>query len=259
MKLSSLVEYLDRYLGVADHPDYPGALNGLQVDAGRDATAGGNEIRRVAVAVDASIASIRAASRSAADLLVVHHGIFWGGSKPLVGRHGRRIALLFDSRLSLYSSHLPLDSHSETGNCALLCEALGLTKEGRLGSYKDKQIGWWGRTPEPIGPAELVGLLEKVVHGPVGHVPGRGGKIDRVGVVTGSGGGFLEEACNLDLDALVTGEAGHHASLDAKELGIHLLLGGHYATETFGVKAIGVHLEERFGIPYTFIDHPTGF
>lgn len=250
MRLESALQYLDEYLAVPGHPDYPTALNGLQV-------AGPEHLSTIATAVDASQASIDAAVALGADLLVVHHGLFWDGLTPIVGRSYRRLKSLIEGNLALYSCHLPLDAHRETGNCALLGSALGLALEGRIGSYKGVDLGWWGRLPEPVEISTLSSTLEGVVGGPVHTIPGGPDLIERVGVLTGGGGSFVAEAASLGLDAFVTGEGSHHTHFDATEFGIHVLFGGHYATETFGVRALGAHMAERFGLESHFIDQPT--
>jgi dinuclear metal center YbgI/SA1388 family protein len=251
VQLESILQYLEGYLGVRDHPDYPTAVNGLQVGIDR-------EVSRIATAVDASEASIRAAAALGADLLLVHHGLFWEGLRPMTGRRYRRIAALVENGIALYSCHLPLDAHAEVGNCALLGRALGLELAGRFGTYKGADIGWWGRLREPTDAAGLAARLEEVLNGPVQARPGGPERIELVGVVTGGGGSFIADAATLGLDAFVTGEGSHHNYFDAAEHGIHVLLGGHYATETFGVRALGAHLAERFGLEATFIDQPTG-
>lgn len=242
---------MDEYLGVQGHPDYRTALNGLQV-------AGPEKVTRLATAVDASQASIAAAADEGADLLLVHHGLFWGGLQPVVGRLHRRLALLFEAEMALYSCHLPLDGHSEVGNCALLARALGLSLEGRLGSYEGADLGWWGRLPAAVTASKLAERVSEAVGGPVHALPGGPDEIETVGVVTGGGGSFVKDAADLGLDAFVTGEGAHHTYFDATEFGIHVLFAGHYATETFGVRALGEHLSERFDLPCSFIDQPTG-
>jgi len=267
MKLESLIQYVDAYLGVPAHPDYPNALNGLQVDGGREA------VNLIAAAVDASEASIRAAVEADADLLLVHHGLFWDGLRPLTGRRLRRIRPLVEHGVALYAAHLPLDSHAEVGNCVLLARALGVRPEGRFAVYGGVPIGWWGTLDEPL-PVEQLGkrllealdlpgslpapLTDAAGGGRVHLIPGGPQAIERVGVVTGGGGSSIQEAVDMELDALVTGEAAHHAHFDAVELGINVLLGGHYATETFGVKALASHLADRFSLKWLFLDLPTG-
>lgn len=251
MKLESLLQYIDAYLSVGDHPDYSTALNGLQVD-------GADEIHTIVTAVDASAETIRAASEVDADLMIVHHGIFWGGLRPLTGPLYRRVRMLLDGDIALYSCHLPLDAHAEIGNSALLARAVGVEPTERFGSYKGASIGWWGSLDSPLGVDALRDRVAAAVGGAVTVLPGGPDSITRVGVVTGGGGSFIPEAADLGLDAFVTGEGSHHHAFDAAELGIHVLLGGHYATETFGVRALGEHLAERFGLEVRFVDRPTG-
>lgn len=251
MKLESLLQYVDEYLGVPGHPDYRTALNGLQV-------AGPAEVESVATAVDASAGTIEAAAELGVDLLMVHHGLFWEGLQPVVGRLHRRLSRLIESGVALYSCHLPLDGHAEIGNCVLLARSLGLSLEGRLGAYEGADLGWWGRLPAPMEPAGLQEAVETSVGGPVRALPGGPDVVETVGVLTGGGGSFVREAAELGLDAFVTGEGAHHTYFDAIEFGIHVLFAGHYATETFGIRALGEHLTERFGLEHHFIDQPTG-
>lgn len=252
MKLEPLLQYLDGYLQISTHPDYPGALNGLQVEGRR------GEVRHVVAAVDASEASITAAVEREADLLIVHHGLFWGGARPLTGRLMRRVRPLVEAGVSLWSCHLPLDGHAEVGNSALLARALGLELKGRFAAYQGAEIGWHGVLPKPLEPEELRTRAGTALGGAVRLLEGGPAKAERVGVVTGGGASFTAEAADLGLDALVTGEASHHVYFDAAELGIHVLLGGHYATETFGVRALAEHVAERFDLTWEFVDQPTG-
>ena len=181
MKLESLLQYLDAYLGVPDHPDYPHALNGLQVG-------GPDEVSHVMAAVDASEASIAAAVEAGADLLLVHHGLFWEGLRPVTGRRLRRLGPLIEHGVALYSAHLPLDSHPEVGNCALLGRALGLEPRGRFAAYHGFEIGWWGELPDPVDVSVLGERLKDVLDGARVHViPGGPAVVGRVGVVTGVG------------------------------------------------------------------------
>lgn len=252
VKLESLLQYLDGYLELTTHPDYAPALNGLQVE-------GPGEIRRLAAAVDASEAAIGAAVENGSDLLLVHHGLFWDGLRPVTGRRFRKLKALLDGRVALFSAHLPLDSHPEVGNCALMARAMGLGLEGRFGAYKGTEIGWWGTLEAALDPEGLRSLVSEAVEGgPVHLIPGGPDRVERIGVVTGGGASFVGEAVALGLDALVTGEGAHHTHFDAVEEGIHLCFAGHYATETFGVRALAAHLAERFDLEWSFIDQPTG-
>ena len=252
MKLESIFQYLDGFLLVDGYPDYPQAVNGVQVG-------GPGEVKHVAVAVDASEATINEAVDIGADLLIVHHGLFWKGLQPLTGRYFRKVRKLIEGEVALYSCHLPLDSHPEVGNCILLAKSLGLEIEGRFGDHQGVNVGWWGRKEGGAEAAVLVQELEVVLNGPVRLVKGGPKVMEKIGVVTGAGGSFIEESVALGLDALVTGEMNHAEYFDAMELGISVLLGGHYATETFGVRALGAHLEERFDLTWEFLEQPTGF
>ena len=249
MELQDIAAYLDDYLGVAEHPDYRNALNGLQVE-------GDPGVERIAAAVDASEQTLRAAAAADVDLLLVHHGLFWGGLQPLVGRHHRKVRTLLESGLSLYSAHLPLDSHPEVGNCAVLARALAVDLEGRFGSFEGAPIGWWGRLEEQRDTFQE--RLGAVIGAPVHLIPGGPERMERVGVLTGGGGSMIEEAVHAGLDTFITGEGSHHTHFDAMELGINVFYAGHYATETWGVRALAMHLEGQFGLPWEFLDFPTG-
>lgn len=250
MKLEPLLQYLDDYLDTRTHPDYPGALNGLQVGCGDE------EVERIAAAVDASEETIAAAVREGVGLLLVHHGLFWNGPEPVTGRQFRRVAPLIGAGAALYSCHLPLDAHPEVGNCILLARRLGLEPDGRFGEYEGAPIGWQG--PLAVSRDDLAGRLKEAVQGPVHVLPGGPDEIRRVAVVTGGGASFIQEAVAAGVDAFVTGEGPHHSYVDAMELGINVFYGGHYATETFGVRALAARLEARFDLAWTFLDFPSG-
>jgi len=249
MKSESLFQYLDDLFDVEEHPDYGTALNGLQVE-------GPSEIAAIACAVDASEETIAMAARAGADLLLVHHGLFWSGLRPLTGRRFRKVRALIEGGTALYSMHLPLDAHPDLGNCALLAREIGMEPDARFARYDGAPIGWAGSF---AGSRDaLVRAVEEAVAGPVQLLDGGPERIERVGVVTGSGGSFLEDAADAGLDALVTGEGSHNSYVDAMELGVNVLYGGHYATETFGVRALSEHLADRFGLRWTFLDAPSG-
>lgn len=249
MHLAELSQYLDDYLRIRDVPDYPAALNGLQVE-NRGA------VSHIAVAVDAAQATIEAAANAGADLLLVHHGLFWDGNQPLTGRRFRRFRALLDAGIAVYSAHLPLDVHPEVGNNAVLARALGVEPQGYFGDYKGHPLGMWGEVD--LRREALAARLDELLGGRVKLVPGGPEWVRRVGVITGGAGSMIQAARGAGLDAFVTGEGAHHTFFDAEEGGINLFLGGHYATETWGVRALAEHLQARFGLPWTWIDHPTG-
>ena len=252
VQLESLVEYANAKLGIPEHPDYRVALNGLQV------AGDGRPIERIVAAVDASEAVIVDAIDRSADLLVVHHGLFWSGLRPITGRRHRKLSHLFGAGLAVYSAHLPLDGHPDLGNAALLARAIGMEPTEPFGSYEGRSIGWSGSLSSGLSADDLAGLVGEAVGGPVRIVAGGRETIRNVGIVTGGGGSFLESAALAGLDALVTGEAAHHTFADAHELGVHVFLAGHYATETFGVRALSQHLADHFGLEWEFVHHPSG-
>ena len=247
--LADIVGFLDELLDVDHFPDYPNALNGLQVE-------GAERVERVAVAVDASVAVIDSV-HDWADLLIVHHGLFWGGLQPLTGPYFRRAKLLLGSGTALYSAHLPLDGHPELGNAAVLARELGLMSPEPFGEYNGKHIGCSG-TLAATSLTDLATTLSALTGDRVHTLPGGPDPVTSVGIVTGGGASWLAEAAACGLDVLITGEASHHHAIQAAETGVSALLGGHYATEVWGVKALRDRLQDHFGIKGRFIDSPTG-
>lgn len=257
--LKELVGYLDTLLRIREIPDDPAALNGLQVECR-------GPVGRIVAAVDATQATIDEvveSGRGTGDttLVLVHHGLFWDGNLPITGRRYSRIKALLDADVALYSAHIPLDLHPEFGNNILLARHLGLDIHGSFGSYKGIDIGIRGRFKAPTPRAEVQSLLAAATGVPPGAVtiiPGGPDLCDKVGIITGAASRQVLEAAEAGLDSFITGEGPHHSYFDATESGVNLFFGGHYATETFGVKALAEHLAGRFGIPAIFHDHPTG-
>jgi dinuclear metal center YbgI/SA1388 family protein len=249
MQLAELAAYLDEYLFVDEVPDYTNALNGVQVE-------NSGSVSRFAVAVDAARGTIEEAIRRGADLLIVHHGLFWDGNQPLTGRRYRRVKALLEADVAVYGSHLPLDVHPEVGNNAVLARAIGIEPEDTFGDYKGHPLGVAGRLE--LRREELEERLRSVLGSSVTVVGGGPERIRRAGVITGGAGDLIHAARRAGLDAFITGEGAHHHFFDAEEGGINLYFGGHYATEVWGVRALAAHLEARFGLPWTFIDYPTG-
>lgn len=245
--LKELVAYLDDYLQTATIPDYSGAYNGLQVE-------GKERVQRVAVAVDACLYTIERAIEAEADLLIVHHGLFWGKTAPITGTHYRRIERLIRHRLAVYSSHLPLDVHPEVGNNAVLARRLGFTPAGNFLEYKGCPLGVVAETE--ISLAELGRRIEETL-GIVPQIIAKGKEgVGRIGICTGGAGSMGQEAFGYGVNTFLTGEGPHHAYFDAEELGFNLVYAGHYATETVGVQALASHLESLFHLETLFIDHP---
>jgi dinuclear metal center YbgI/SA1388 family protein len=210
----------------------------------------------VAAAVDLCEATILAAASHRADLLLVHHGLFWGGARPIAGPTYRRIAALVRHNLAVYSAHLPLDRHPEVGNSPLLAKALGIAPCGEFGEARGVMVGVWGEVA--IEREVLQARITSTLGAAPQVLPFGPSTVRRVGVITGAGGSMIADARAAGLDTYITGEGSHHTYFDAEELGLNVFYGGHYATETMGVKALARHLEVKFGLPWSFLDHPTG-
>lgn len=247
--LQRIVSHCDQLLRTDGFEDYGGAFNGLQA---------GNRgaVTRVAAAVDGSLATVRKAVETGANLLLVHHGLFWAPRHPWVGANLELIRLLTENDLAVYSSHLPLDAHPRLGNNALLSKALGFKRGEPFFPAKGRDIGL--RFSTSVKRDALSTRLEKVVNGPVTMLPGGPGVCAKIGVCSGGAGGEIAEAAAAGVDTFITGEGPHWTYALAEELGINVFYAGHYATETFGVRALAGELQRRFKLPWTFIDHPTG-
>jgi dinuclear metal center YbgI/SA1388 family protein len=245
----AVISFLEDLLEPGAYSDYPTAWNGIQVDPP-------TRITRVAAAVDASLAAIERAQDLEADLLIVHHGLYWDLDPRLTGPRYRRTQALLRRPLGVYSSHLPLDGHPVVGNSAVLARAIGLEPRGPFAEVKGRAIGCWGEVEKERETFRLE--LETVVGGGVRLLAGGPATVRRVGVVTGAGGSFIRQAAAEGLDSLVTGEGPHHTFLDAHEYGVNVFYAGHYATETWGVRALCAALESQFRLPWDFIDIPSG-
>jgi dinuclear metal center YbgI/SA1388 family protein len=166
------------------------------------------------------------------------------------------LRLLIENNIAIYSSHLPLDLHPKLGNNAQLCSALGLKNLRSFFTTHGQPIGF--QTRAKISRAELAARLTRVTGAKPRLIPGGREICERIGVVTGGAGGELKQAVAEGVDTFITGEGSHWTYGLAEELGLNVFYGGHYATETFGVKALAAHLSQKFKVPWTFIDHPTG-
>ena len=248
-KLHSITAHLDDFLKIKTIHDWPNALNGLQIE-------NSGPVKKIAASVDACEFTIREAAARGASLLLVHHGLFWGGLQAVTGAHFQKIQTALAHDLAVYSAHLPLDMHPRVGNNALFCAALGLKKTEPFFFGKNQFIGLQARTT--MSRDELLRRCEDATGSVVFLAPGGPEKVRRIGVVTGGAGGEIAKAAAEGVDTFITGEGPHHSYLLAEELGVNLIYAGHYATETFGVKALAAHVAKKFRVPWEFIDHPTG-
>ncbi len=254
MDLQEITERLDDRLDTAAYAEVDPSPNGLQVGPENA------DVETAAVAVDAAEASAEAAAEADADLLVTHHGVVFGSMERLTGTYYRRAAPLIENDVALYVSHLPLDGHQELGNAAGVADLLDLTDREPFGEMGPEYIGQRGRASEGYAADELRATLEESLDTggrPVQVLDFGPERIEDVAVVTGSGVDWIDEAVAAGADALITGEGKQQAYHEAREAGLTVVLAGHYATETFGVRSLA-DLLEGWGVETTFLEFPTG-
>lgn len=253
--LAQVAEFLDTTLNISAIPDYPTAVNGVQL-------ANIGAIDRVAVAVDFSSETVNGAIDAGAQLLLVHHGMFWGGVQALTGHRHQRLRALMTRDVAVYAAHLPLDVHPSLGNNALLARLLELEPRGGFAKYQSIDVGLSGISAVPTRVlADKARALAEQYGGQLVVTPFAEERVTHAwGICSGAGAdsATLREAAAKGLDTLIVGEGPHHTAVEARELGIVILYAGHYATETLGVRAVGDVLAERFGVTSTFVDAPTG-
>lgn len=247
--LKAIGEYCDRLLRTSEINDYDGAVNGLQVESS-------GRVTRIAAAVDATLPTVKLATAQKADLLLVHHGLFWSLTHPWTGKRYDLIRKLIENDLAVYSSHLPLDLHPRFGNNAQLATALKFKQLEPFFFDKGQSIGLQTRTK--IARDQLGQNLHAILGRAPTVLPGGPAVCRRIGIVTGGAGSHLKTAAIEGVDTFITGEGPHWTYALAEELGINVFYGGHYATETFGVKALAKHLSQKFKVDWCFIHYPTG-
>lgn len=239
-----VIAFLDELLDAPGWPDF--GPNGLQVP-------GAPEVERVVTGVSAHLELFERAASSRAQLVLCHHGIFWDKQpRALDSQAKHRLEALFRAELSLAAYHLPLDAHPEVGNNALICGALGLERAEPFAEHGGRTVGWVGRSAEGVEIEDLLDRCRRAFGQEPLFFPGGPSRVHAVGVVSGGGAGSFVEAAARGLDAFVTGEPSEPAMADARERGLHFIAGGHWATETFGVRRLGELLAERLGVEHAF-------
>jgi dinuclear metal center YbgI/SA1388 family protein len=247
MDYQQLITYLDDYLQITNIADY--GPQGLQVEADND------HVQRIALAVDTSPATIEAAGKWPADMLLVHHGILWRDVERIAGPLGQRVRLLMKNRIHLYAAHLALDGHPEVGNNAILARLLDMEIDDWWCEVMGTNIGVTGHMERTL--PELVSQVEEALqtkarvleHGPT--------EVRKLAIVSGFGADRVGEAKDIGADTLLTGETSHANYWAAADYGMNVIFAGHYATETVGVRALGEHLASQFGLNVHFFDFPT--
>lgn len=246
-----ITSYLDTHLELHAFTDH--CMNGVEIE-------GKDEVRRIAVAVDAGCSVIEEACRRGCDLLLVHHGLYWGTPWPIKGRKKQMLSLALSHGLTLYAAHLPLDAHREHGNNAQLARLLGLTDLTPCAPHGGRMTGYIGTCPQDLSCKDLAELLATLpgALNPMLILPFGPEHPRRVCIVSGAACDQLHHAAEDGFDTFITGEPRQSAYHYAKEEKLNVIFGGHYATETVGPRALGAHLAERFGVTVEFIDEPTG-
>jgi dinuclear metal center YbgI/SA1388 family protein len=254
VNLKDLVRYTDGLLETAVVPDYSNALNGLQLESH-------SPVRGIAAAVDFSTRAIQGAVKVDANLLVVHHGMFWGGHEAFGGLSYKRMRLLLEHDIAVYASHLPLDKHPTLGNNALLAAELGLEPSGGFARFADILIGLAGESDVDTTKLAIRASNFARTYGGDAHtsVMPKGHRTRRWAMCTGAGASMdtLREATTIGIDTLIVGEGPHWTSVFAEEHDLVIIYAGHYATETLGVRALAQHLGEKYNLPWHFISAPT--
>lgn len=236
----TLVNKLNNLLDTKNYQDY--GPNGLQIE-------GKTEIKKIAFAVSATEYSVNQAVDKNADMLIVHHGLFWKfhGAKTLTGAFFKRVAPLIKNNISLIGYHLPLDGHIEYGNASAIARKLNLNSLEAFGDYKGSPTGVKAKFSTPLTALELKTKLEKILnHSILLSTPDENAKIGSIGIITGGANSEWRMAKAHGLDAYLTGEMSEHDWHEAKEDGIHFFAGGHNATEQFGVQELMKYIAEEF-------------
>lgn len=247
--LKEIVASLDAELRISEIKDYPGAINGLQLE-------NDGRVERVFSAVDASLAVVEEAAAAGGGLLIVHHGMFWQGVQPITGAFHRKIRAAIHGNLAIYSAHLPLDWHPIHGNNVLLANAIGLrqiTPTLEKDGWPMGVVGLWGKSR-----AELVQATASAVGREVTLCPGGSDQIGEVVVITGGAGTEVAKIAKLGVDSFITGEGPHWSFIEAEEQAVNVIYAGHYATETFGVSSLAAFIGQGFTVESRFIERCGG-
>ena len=256
---SEILAELDRLLEPGRFHDY--CVNGLQVP-------GPAHVQKIATGVSAHAELFELAAGESADLLIVHHGLFWGsGVAAIDAALARRLRILFDADIALAAYHLPLDAHPKLGNNALLARALGAGDLTPFALHHGQPIGFIASLPgdgdspgdgggDGVAAQELFARVQAITARQPLVFDAGPARVHRLAIVSGAGADYTADAASAGADALLTGEPSERSMAQARESGVHLIAAGHHATETFGVRRLGEHLAERFQLRHVFLDVP---
>jgi dinuclear metal center YbgI/SA1388 family protein len=248
MKRNELENYLNEYLNIKNYTDY--GPNGLQVE-------GSEDIKKIAFSVSATKASVQRTVESGADALIVHHGLFWKfhGVRTLTGPFAARVSPLIRNNVNLLGYHLPLDAHEEVGNAQAIANILEMKDLAPFGNHKGAPTGRRGQLPKSIKVKELAKILETVLdHKVLLSTPNPDQVVDTLGIITGGANGDWTHCLESETECYLTGEMSEHDWHEAQEAGIHMMAGGHHATEKFGIQLLQKHIEQKFSIETVYLD-----
>ncbi len=246
-----LAAYLDDLLEIESWASVDKSLNGIQVE-------GHERVEKVALAVDACRETFERCAEMKREMLIVHHGLFWGHPLAITGSHNRRVKALLEAGISLYAAHLPLDFHPQLGHNARIAHLLGLSDKGPLVHESGMPIGTLAQSEKAEGLESFVRRLDEVLDTACHVLTFGSAEVSRVGIVAGDGNKLLDEALSQKIDTFVTGEQNHTVYHFAREFGINVIFAGHYSTEVPGLTALGEHLAGKFGLDCELIPAPTG-
>ncbi len=253
MTLKELDRYFRDFLKPEEYAADP-SRNGIQIE---NSDVDGKPIKKIAYAVDACLQTVIEAAKQNADMLFVHHGLFWGGCEPIVGQVYKRISAFIKNDIALYAMHIPLDANNPCGNNYGLGARINLQKIQPFGEWRGMKIGIKGELPEPLTCDELAKKILLPNEKPLAVLPFGKKEIKTVGIISGGAANDVDQAIRDGLDAYVTGEIEHSLYHFIKESGINMIAGGHYQTETVGVNLVRQKVEKELGIEGIFIDFPT--
>ncbi len=243
-----LAQYLAEFLRVNEFDDL--GPNGLQVY-------GRSQISKIVTGVSASVELFEQALRRNADAVIVHHGIIWNFERPLYrGGYKKRVKLLLENELNLFAYHLPLDAHEQVGNNAVIARVLGLVNLQPFGQYKGSFIGFHGELPQRLPAQDVFQRIKDQINPDALIFPFGAKEIKKVGIISGGAQKEVQQAVGQELDLFLTGEVSEHIFHYVKEEGIHFVAAGHYATERFGIQALGEHLQKQFAVTVEYVDIP---
>lgn len=254
MTLNEFNAWANGFLKKENFPSDP-SRNGIQI---QNSDPCGKQIKKVAFAVDACLETVELAAKNGADVLFVHHGLFWGGCDPLVGNHYERLAAFIKNDIALVAYHLPLDANNPYGNNWGMAARLDCESAQSFGTWRGMELGVKVSLKNEMTVSQVAEKLLRPGVSPVAVLEFGKKKVKTVGIISGGAADDVEQAVGEELDLFVTGEMEHELFHYCKENHINIIAGGHYETETVGVNLVMEKVKRELGLETVFIDVPTG-